>query len=100
MKRPYPLHVLLVVALLGLASFSQAAEDRDDVAEAYFQAFVVCNAGMKAALAGQREAAIANLKSAQSAILEIQKSHPTWQSEIVAFRLKKIATALKSLGEE
>lgn len=84
---------MIMAALLGLASLAHAA----DPGESYQRAYVLCDAGMKEAEAGHRDAALGKLKAAQALMQKISQSQPQWQPALVAYKLHKIENLLKDL---
>ncbi|WP_395742055.1 hypothetical protein [Prosthecobacter sp.] len=85
---------IIAAILFGLAAWAPAAEPAD----AYRNATVLCQDGMKAMEEGRHEAAVGKLRAAQTLIQKISQSEPHWQPALVAYRLLKIENALKEMG--
>jgi hypothetical protein len=99
MKSVTFVQTMVVAVLLGVAAWAPAAERLGDPSDSYLRASVLCQDGMKAADAGNRETAMSKLMAAQTLIQKIHQSQPNWQPALVAYRLQKIENVLKDLAQ-
>lgn len=69
-----------------------------NIDELFLKGYIAWKKGSDQASLGNKEEARKKLEDACQILWEVSEQDPSWQKEIVAFRLKKIGEALTSLG--
>ena len=83
---------LLLLVLLVASALAERPE------EAYLKVFVVIDQADLLSEKGQTNAALAKYQEAQTALLDLKKEHPAWNSKVVAFRLNYLTGRISALS--
>jgi len=83
----------IVALLLGLGASLRAAGPDDE----YLSIYYLIQQGDNAADAGNKPEAAARYNDAQTNLLRLQKAYPTWQNNIVQYRLKYLTKKISDL---
>jgi len=89
--RTIALSVLLLTAALA---FAEQLENPSDI---FLRAFTFFQKAEKLAAADSLPEATQAYKQADALLKELQEKHPTWNEKIVAYRKKRIASALERI---
>jgi Tfp pilus assembly protein PilF len=100
---PLPSNMRIIFLILAGLAFSgltitTAQQAAGDVGEQYFKGYLAFTQSERLEQAGDVPGAVQKLQEAQLAIAGVARSFPSWQREVVSYRLKMIEQALQRLG--
>ena len=86
--------ILLAVLITGLSVHGQVTADPG---EEYFRAYMMNNDAERLVQANDLQRALDKYQQAQTVFDSIGKNNPTWQSEMLATRRQRVASAIKDV---
>lgn len=91
-------HLILAGLLFSGLNLVTAQQAGSDAGEQYFKGYLTVNEADRLEKAGDTPGAIQKLQEAQQIISSVARTFPTWQPEVVGYRLKMIEQTLQRLG--
>ncbi len=89
--------IVCFVAGLALAPFAVHAQGIDPAQEQFVSAFLTIRKAEEQANAGELQTALKSYRLASDTLSRIKQQFPTWQSELVDYRLKRTNEAITTL---
>ncbi len=92
--------ILLILAglLFSGPNFATAQQAAGDAGEQYFKGYLAVNQAERLEQSGDVPGAIQKLQEAQQTIISVARGFPSWQPEVVNYRLKMIEQTLQRLA--